>query len=90
MFKILRDVGNYPFDEKLDHELYLRLKERYPKLDLLESIKDWAAYKLDNPLKNKDSPRSQINTFCKKHTEWGRNLKEKNTHPAGVRMEAIK
>lgn len=74
--KILEGVKNYPLDRQKDLEMYNRLKERYPTLNLLESIKDWATYKLDQPLKaNKCNPRSQINTSFQNYVKWGRNLK---------------
>jgi len=77
-FKALQLVKNYPFDREKDLEMYEKLKERYPQLDLVESIKDWSTYKIDKPLKDKCNPRSQINTSCKKHVEWGRNLRTEN------------
>ena len=77
-FKALQLVKNYPFDRAKDLEMYEKLKERYPQLDLVESIKDWSTYKIDKPLKANCNPRSQINTSCKKHVEWGRNLKTEN------------
>jgi phage replication O-like protein O len=74
--EVLETIPNYPFDRTKDVEMYKRLKERYPPLDLLESIKDWREYKADRPLKVRDNPRSQINTTFKKYIEWGRNLKK--------------
>ncbi|MDQ4680075.1 hypothetical protein, partial [Stenotrophomonas maltophilia group sp. RNC7] len=76
--KILEGIENYPLDRQKDLDMYNRLKDRYPTLNLLESIKDWSAYKLDQPLKTKDNPRSQINTSFKKYVEWGKNLKGGN------------
>lgn len=73
--KILEEVKNYPLDRQKDLDMYNRLQERYPTLNLIESLKDWTAYKLDQPLKTKDNPRSQINTSFKKYVEWGKNLK---------------
>ena len=71
---VLETVKNYPLDREADLEMYERLKDRYPDLNLVESVKDWAAYKMDNPLKLKDNPRSQVNTSCKNHVAWGKNL----------------
>lgn len=76
--KILEGVKNYPLDRTKDLDMYKRLSERYPTLNLIESLKDWATYKLDKPLKTKDNPRSQINTSFKKYVEWGKNLKGGN------------
>lgn len=74
-FQALQLIKDYPFDREKDFEMYKKLKERYPQLDLVEFIKDWSTYKIDKPLTNKCNPRSQINTSCKKHIEWGRNLR---------------
>lgn len=75
ILKTLSTVENYPLDREKDLDMIKRLEKRYPQLDLVESIKDWATYKLDKPLKKKDNPRSQINTSCKNYVKWGKNLK---------------
>lgn len=72
---VIEGIKNYPLDRAKDLEMYNRLKEKYPTLDLLTSIKDWANYKLDQPLKAKANPRSQINTSFGKYVEWGKNIK---------------
>jgi len=73
---VLASIENYPFDRKKDLEMFNKLQERYPNLDLIEAIKDFAQYKLDNPLSKKSNARSQINNSFKKYVEWGRNLKK--------------
>jgi len=87
---ILATIENYPLDRKRDLKLYQALAERYPQLDLIAAIEQWAAYKLDKPLNEKSNPRSQINTAFKKYLEWGKCLKERSVkdgavkrHPAG-------
>jgi hypothetical protein len=86
----LATIENYPLDRKRDLKLYQTLAERYPQLDLIAAIEQWAAYKLDKPLNGKSNPRSQINTAFKKYLEWGKCLKERSAksgaperHPAG-------
>lgn len=74
-FDILSKIKNYPIDKTKDLDMFQRLEERYKKLDLVEAIKDWSAYKLDKPLNKKDNARSQINTSFKKYLEWGKCLK---------------
>ncbi|KNF09317.1 hypothetical protein CLPU_3c00950 [Gottschalkia purinilytica] len=74
--KVLNTIDNYPFDREKDLKMYHTLKERYEQLDMLEAIKQWSAYKLDEPLKAKSNARSQINTAFKKYIEWGKCLKE--------------
>ncbi len=74
----LSKIENYPLDRKRDLKLYQTLAERYPQLDLIAAIEQWAAYKLDKPLNGKSNPRSQINTAFKKYLEWGKCLKERS------------
>lgn len=79
---VLAKIKNYPLDLQKDIDMYHRLTERYPNLDLIESIKDWSTYKIDKPLKPKDNPRSQINTSFKNYVEWNRNIKKWGTSSA--------
>lgn len=74
-FKILKKIHNYNIDINTDLEMYNKLTERYPTLDLVEAIKDFENYKLDKPLKNNSNARSQINNSFKKYVEWGKCLK---------------
>lgn len=76
--EILELVDNYPLDRKKDLEMYKSLGDKYPSLDLLEAIEQWKMYKLDQPLKAKSNPRSQINTSFKNYVKWGKCLKEEN------------
>lgn len=78
--KVLESIENYPVDRIKDLGMLERLKERYPSLDLIESIKDFAIYKQDNPIRAKDNPRSQINTSFKKYVQWNKNLKGSNDY----------
>lgn len=87
---VLSKIENYPLDRKRDLELYRTMAERYPELDLVAAIEQWATYKLDKPLAENANPRSQINTAFKKYLEWGKCLKERSVksgaperHPTG-------
>jgi hypothetical protein len=73
---IISAIQNYPLDREVDIKYFHELESRYPKVDVIEMVKDYAAYKLDNPLKPKANPRSQLNTQCKKCMEWGKCLKK--------------
>lgn len=79
----LEKIKDYPLDRKKDIEYYNILKERYPQVNLVEMIQDYATYKLDNPLKKNDNPRSQINTQCKLCIKWGRCIKEDKPQETG-------
>ncbi len=72
----LETVEDYPVDRKTDLEYYHTLQVRYPQLNVLDTVRDWAIYKKDKPLQENSSPRAQINTFCKNDVRWGRNLKQ--------------
>jgi len=74
--KTLKTIENYPLDIAKDIEYFNILEQRYPQLDLVEAVKDFATYKLDNPFKKKDNPRSQLNTSCKNYTKWGKCIKK--------------
>lgn len=75
-FEILKQVENYSFDVKKDSDMLNKLVQKYPDIDLIEAINDWAVYKLDNPLEKSSSPRSQINTWIKKGVGFGKYKKQ--------------
>lgn len=72
----LEKIKGYPLDREKDIEMLNTLKERYPQVDPVEAIKDWAILKIEHPLEDGQNPRSQINTSFKKCVEWGKNLKK--------------
>jgi len=87
---VLEKIPLYPIDREKDLSYYHELEQRYPKIDLLEMIKDWESYKLDKPLKKNDNPRSQINTQCKLCIKWNKCLKQNSrdkppTKPPGFK-----
>lgn len=75
----LKTIKDYPLDLGKDLSYYNNLLEKYPAVDLVKMIEDYAIYKLDNPLTKKCNPRSQINTQCKKCIEWNKNIRKKET-----------
>ena len=79
-FEVLKSIPNYPFNQEADLNMFNRLTERYPTLDLVEALKDWREYKSDHPLKPKDNPRSQFNTSCKNYVKWGKCQKGGQAH----------
>jgi hypothetical protein len=72
----LKKIDGYPSDSVADLKMLDVLQERYPTIDILESIKDWSINKLSNPLKSNSNPRSQINTWVGNAFKWGKNLKQ--------------
>lgn len=81
---ILETVKSYPIDRVKDIEMYKTLQQRYPDLNLIESLRDWHIYKLDNPLKPKDNPRAQINTSFKNCVKWGKNIEKSDKKPGSI------
>jgi hypothetical protein len=69
---VLKTISNYPLELEKDREMVSTLSERYPALDLIQAIKDWAIYKKDKPLNKNSNARSQINTSFKNYVEWGK------------------
>lgn len=69
---VLKTVPNYPFDFKKDLEYLRNLMTDYPLADPLEEVKKWRTYKLDKPLHNKSSPRSQLRNWFAKAEEFRR------------------
>ncbi|KXG78263.1 DUF4373 domain-containing protein [Thermotalea metallivorans] len=75
---VLKKINHYPLDLEKDIEMFERLVERYPMVDPIAAIEDYALYKLDHPLDKKSNPRSQINTAFQKCVEWRKCLKKNN------------
>lgn len=68
---VLEKIENYPLDREKDLEYLKVLEERYPTLDLVEAIKKFSIWVIDNPFKKNANHRSQINTSFGKYKEWG-------------------
>lgn len=72
----LQSVENYPFDIKKDRELFHKLEQDFPQLDLIEAITAWSVSKLDTPLTKEGKSRSQIHSWYKKGLEFGKYKKQ--------------
>ena len=70
---ILTTIPGYPFKANIDIPL-LKEKERdYPEIDTVSLLKGWKIYLVDNPLKKKSNPRSQLNNqfeFARKYGKY--------------------
>lgn len=67
---IFQKIDNYPFDFDKDLEFIRGLVEDYPDADLLKQAKRWKIYKLDNPLKENQNPRSQFHYWIKHRKKY--------------------
>ena len=70
LLECLADITDYPFDEQIDRPLLAELMRDVPDIDLLEQIKAWRWYRVDNPriLKN---PRGALRRWMMKAREFG-------------------
>lgn len=73
---VLENIKDYPLDRNKDLEYMKVLEERYPTLDLVEAVKKFSIWVLDNPFKKNSNHRSQINTSFGKYVEWGACIKQ--------------
>lgn len=69
---ILKGIEGYKLDMIKDLEMYERMESKYPNLDLVEAIEQFAMYKMDKPLSKSSNARAQISTSFKKYDEWGK------------------
>ena len=76
IINVLKTVKDYPLDREKDLDMIKRLTDKHPKVDLQAAIKSWSIYKLDHPLKEKDNPRAQINTWCSNCVKYNRDIKK--------------
>lgn len=66
----LKAVSGYPFDYAKDLEFIRELAVDYPAIDILEQVKKYAVWLLDNPYKAKSNPRLQFRNWCKNSVKW--------------------
>ena len=70
LLECLADISGYPFSETIDRPLIAELMREFPDVDLLDQIKAWRWYRVDNPtiLKN---PRGALRRWMMKAREFG-------------------
>jgi len=87
---LLKDIDNWPFDFETDLEKLRELSVDCPDIDILEQVKKYRDYKVDNPLTKKSNPRLQLRNWMEKAQEWAeernpKQSKNKPTRPYHVR-----
>ena len=55
----LSQIKNYPLDRKKDLEMYKRLGEKYPQLDINEAIEQWEHIQVRQSLEEKSNPQAK-------------------------------
>jgi hypothetical protein len=70
LLECLANIDDYPFSEDIDRPLIAELMREFPDVDLLEQIKAWRWYRIDNHgvLKN---PRGALRRWMAKAREFG-------------------
>lgn len=79
----LRAVADYPFAYPTDLDYLRKLAVRYPTVDLLTEAERWAVYKLDRPLTDRSSPRSQLGTWFRNAVRFEAERSQKEVPPNG-------
>ena len=67
----LQSISGYPFDYIKDLSFTRDLAVDYPTIDILEQVKKYSVWLLDNPYKAKSNPRLQFRNWCKNSVKWG-------------------
>jgi len=67
----LQSILGYPFDYIKDLSFIRDLAVDYPTIDILEQVKKYSVWLLDNPYKAKSNPRLQFRNWCKNSVKWG-------------------
>lgn len=67
---LLNTIKNYPFNFEKDLEHIRKLFIEFPKLNILEEVKNKCAWWTDNPILKKHNPRSQLRNWMKKAVEF--------------------
>jgi hypothetical protein len=70
LLECLANIPDYPFSEKIDRTLAAELMRDFPDIDLVEQLKAWRWYRIDNPTKLKN-PRSALRRWMMKARDFG-------------------
>ncbi len=66
----LAAIPGYPFCEEVDRPLISELMHDFPDIDLIEQLKAWRWYRIDNPTKLKN-PRGALRRWMMRAREFG-------------------
>lgn len=66
----LAGVPGYPFSEETDRPLVAELMRDFPEVDLIDQIKAWRWYRVDNPSRLKN-PRGALRRWMLRAREFG-------------------
>jgi hypothetical protein len=66
----LAGVPGYPFDESHDRPLVSELVRDFPDIDIIDQVKAWRWYRVDNPARLKN-PRGALRRWMLRAREFG-------------------
>lgn len=66
----LAGVPDYPFAEELDRPLIAEIIRDFPDIDIIDQIKAWRWYRVDNPSRLKN-PRGALRRWMLRAREFG-------------------
>ena len=70
LLECLASISDYPFAEETDRPLAAELMRDFSDVDLLEQVKAWRWYRIDNPSKLKN-PRGALRRWMIRAREFG-------------------
>jgi len=70
LLECLANIPDYPFSEETDRPLVAELIDDFPEIDLVEQLKAWHWYRIDNPSRLKN-PRGALRRWMIKAREFG-------------------
>ena len=76
ILNLLKAVKNYNFNFEKDIEHIRKLFVEFPKVNILEEVKNKCTWWLDHPILKKSNPRSQLRNWMKKAVEFQKERKQ--------------
>lgn len=81
---ILRNTPGYDFEYSQDLAYIRELAVDFPRLDLLEEVKNWRVHKEDKPLKKNGNHRPGLRTWMGKAVDFGHEKPARKQHPVVI------
>ena len=69
LLECLASIPDYPFSEEIDRPLLAELMQDFPEVDLIDQLKAWRWYRVDNPTKLKN-PRGALRRWMQRAREF--------------------
>jgi hypothetical protein len=69
LLECLANIPDYPFAEEIDRPLLAELMRDFPEVDLIDQLKAWRWYRVDNPARLKN-PRGALRRWMMRAREF--------------------